>query len=48
MSPRRKPGTEGLNNFRTPAAFLDPAIATVQYTTATHYRYANLTFIEIV
>jgi hypothetical protein len=29
---------EGLNNFRNPAAFLDPAIATVHYSIATHYR----------
>jgi hypothetical protein len=36
------PGTEGLNNFRTPAAFLGPAIATVHYPTATHYRYAHI------
>jgi hypothetical protein len=33
-----KPGTAGLNNFRTPAAFLDPAISTMPYSTATHYR----------
>jgi hypothetical protein len=33
-----KPGTEGLNDFHNPAAFLDPAIATVHYLTATHYR----------
>jgi hypothetical protein len=30
--------TEDLDNFRTPAAFLDPVIATVHYSTATHYR----------
>jgi hypothetical protein len=29
--------TEDLNNFRTPADFLDPPIATVQYSIATHY-----------
>jgi hypothetical protein len=28
-----------LNNFRTPAASFDPAIATVHYPTATNYRY---------
>jgi hypothetical protein len=38
ISRRRKPGTEGLNTFRTPAVFLDPASATVHYSTATHYR----------
>jgi hypothetical protein len=33
-----KPDTEGLNNIRTPAAFLDPGISTVHYSNATHYR----------
>jgi hypothetical protein len=28
----------GLGDFRTPAAFLDPAIATKHYSTATFYR----------
>jgi hypothetical protein len=36
--PPGKPDTEGLNTFRTPAAFSDPAIATVRYSTATHHR----------
>jgi hypothetical protein len=31
-------GSEGLNDYRTPAAILDPAIATMHYSTATHYR----------
>jgi hypothetical protein len=37
-----KPGTERLNNFRTPAVYVDPAIATMRYSTATHYRQAHL------
>jgi hypothetical protein len=37
-APAGKPGTEGLNNFRTPAAFSDPTIATAHYSPATHYR----------
>jgi hypothetical protein len=31
-----------LNNFRTPAAFLDPAIATLHYSIATHYWQAHM------
>jgi hypothetical protein len=31
--------SQGLNNFRTPAASFDPVIATVHYPTATNYRY---------
>jgi hypothetical protein len=34
---------EGLNDFRTPAAFLDPEIFTMPYPTAIHYRHAHLT-----
>jgi hypothetical protein len=33
---------EGLNNFRTPAAFSDPPMVTMPYPTATHYRHAHL------
>jgi hypothetical protein len=33
-----KSGTGGLKIFRTPTAFLDPAIATMHYSTVTHYR----------
>jgi hypothetical protein len=29
-------------NIRTPAAFLDPAMVTMPYPTATHYRHAHL------
>jgi hypothetical protein len=31
-----------LNNFHTPATFLDMAIATVHYPNATYYRYARV------
>jgi hypothetical protein len=37
MSRRRKTMYGGFDNFRIPAAVLDPAIATVHYSTATHY-----------
>jgi hypothetical protein len=42
ISRRRKPGTEGLNNFRTPAGNWIPTIATVLCPTATHFHYAHL------
>jgi hypothetical protein len=38
LAPAGKPGTEGLNSFRTPAAFLDTAMVTLHYSTATIYR----------
>jgi hypothetical protein len=40
---RRKTLCGGLNNFRTPAAFLDPTMVTMPNPTATHYREAHLT-----
>jgi hypothetical protein len=39
---RRKLSAEGLNNFRTPAAFLDPGMVTVPYPIVTLYRHAHL------
>jgi hypothetical protein len=34
--------SEGLNNFRTPTAFLDPTMVTIPYPTTTHNRQAHL------
>jgi hypothetical protein len=41
ISRRRKTRYGGFD-FRTPVGILDPAIATVHYPAATHYRYAHL------